>query len=1112
MKRNFWAAVMLFWMPWVLAQANLAVRLAIIPETSDANQVADLLAAELSKNSQIQLLERTDIDKVYHEQGLSAANRDYLKLGQVLGADGLLLLEISNASTNQFLNTRLIAVKPGVVLVDKRFLWPIKKEGEWSPLFAEHLNPFLPKLSVLAKDAIPISVVNIRSAVTSPEASETERELKALTIQRLSREPQLFVLERQRMQSMSEENNLEGVDDSGFWNGSYLIEGVFDRDGYTPGNMTINLELTPPKGGMPIKFSLAGSRTNLLDLINDLAKQLTSALQVATRAKPWNAADEAEEFFGEAKWAYRWGVLPEAQAASEAAWALGKRTKELSMLRIRAYADDVGSVNEHGNLFVPAYPDPEKLPALVRALELYCRDTPVIFTNTLASDPDSVLDGIRVFRLAVPLVDGFYQTAELREGRQEQLAELRRLCRQLCSILEAKVPQLDAEATAEVWSGRLPVSVRQLYGALQQQLVMYDLVKWEEGSVLFERPEDCLPLFRQMLERGFMPTERPRIIGWTWEERKRVPKVRRQFIEDLCASTNPAIRMDGLSLALISAGFYPEAEFHAREEELLAAIWNDRAWVFSRAEHAAILECAETILRDKYNEVDVNRCFTREPFASFRQNLRRAYLMTVTNIDPKVAEALFKCRYPTVSADEATELIPLLDKRTNENRAILNAASSFRMVAGVTSRNSMPSVDKPTMPPAEPMVVRFIPWTGDAFDAPPESRPQVQRLIIRGSELWAHVQYLKRNEFVPLDSPSYYVAVDQLTGRAKTISFPERLGSPDSGFEVTADSLYISVQNHLERFRFRENKWDSIAVPMVRGSEITEFAGRLYLSTTDSLLEVDPDSASVSIVASLRRRPPVDEMDTALGNGSHEFFRAGNMLGLSLGSQVFISDSGKLNWHRLAEFPFEMSPTAKYYSDQGVLFFSAGSRAQLTAVWIDNEAPALLLEQRTAFKSTNQSLTKPVASPIWEWPEPFPLDIPCLVAEGKSLWILVPRAARWPFSKVDERVIFQDDRQATLLYFGAGGRRPLAVPLRFEKDGRSTDPFDRDLQVWRFKMAPITFWLETPSGLVLACPNLMGHWLLPWPELEKRREPIPVIVPDGNGSKLSPGNTESIPP
>ncbi|MDR3457389.1 MAG: CsgG/HfaB family protein [Verrucomicrobiae bacterium] len=323
------------------AQTNGPVWLALIAESADAGGPADLLTAELSSHTNLQLLERNEIERVYREQGMSAGNKDYLKLGQVLGADGLLLIEMVKGDGNPILNLRLVATKPGVVLFTEKISWSPANMSGWSSALAEHLDQLTPKLAVLVKDAIPISVVNLRSATTSVEARETERQLKLLVIQRLSQERQIFVLERQRMDFLEEEKRLK-LDDSTFWNGSYLLEGVVDQNGHSQETVTINARLTPPKGGAPVLIEAAGSRTNLTEVINQLAAEVNAALKISTTAPEWKAQDEAAQYFDEAKWALRWGVVPEAETAADSAWALGKRDVECALVRVRAYVSEVG--------------------------------------------------------------------------------------------------------------------------------------------------------------------------------------------------------------------------------------------------------------------------------------------------------------------------------------------------------------------------------------------------------------------------------------------------------------------------------------------------------------------------------------------------------------------------------------------------------------------------------------------------------------------------------------------------------------------------------------------------------------------------------------------------
>ena len=332
--------------PRLLAQTNEMARLALISESTNTAVAADVLTAELSARPNVRLLERNEVDKAYREQALSAGSRDFLKMGQMLGADGLLLLGTIGEGTNQFLTARLIAVKPGVVLSAERFFSPIKDPNAWSSAFADHLEHFLPKLTVLVKDAIPVSIVNLRSARSSADASETERQLKLLAIQRLSSERRIFVLERQRMQALSEEKELK-LEDSAFWNGSYLLDGTIDQNGFSTETLTINARLTPPKGGVPIQFEISGSRTNLGSVVNQLAREVTRRLQIQANAPEWKPFDEAAKFFEEARWAMRWGVLAEAESAADAAWALGKTDADCACLRVESYLAELSTTVGH---------------------------------------------------------------------------------------------------------------------------------------------------------------------------------------------------------------------------------------------------------------------------------------------------------------------------------------------------------------------------------------------------------------------------------------------------------------------------------------------------------------------------------------------------------------------------------------------------------------------------------------------------------------------------------------------------------------------------------------------------------------------------------------------
>lgn len=418
----------------LLAQTNAPIRLAVVSESGNVKTTADVLTAQLSSNGKIQLLERDQIKKVYRELGLSAANRDDLKLGRMLEADGLLVLNVVRTPTGVNLKARLVAVKPGVVLTDLSFPWPLKDTTQWAKSVANHLKVFLPKLAVLAKDAIPISIVNFRAAISAIGEREAERELKLLTIQRLSQEQRLFVLERQGMQLLSREKALE-PDESAFWDGSYLLDGVVDQSGYSPKTVTINARLTPPKGGVPLTFEVSGSRTNLTEVVNRLAARVNQQLNVQSTVGEWSAAEEADQYYQEAKWAMRWELYPEAQAAAETSWALGRHNPETARLRICAYSQSIplqSPVSNHlpdtifqKQILVLAIPDRHQFRLLIRAMDLFCQDAPYVLGGTNKPDPTGFLIGLQLVRRAAGLLESYYYAAELRANNREQLFDLR---------------------------------------------------------------------------------------------------------------------------------------------------------------------------------------------------------------------------------------------------------------------------------------------------------------------------------------------------------------------------------------------------------------------------------------------------------------------------------------------------------------------------------------------------------------------------------------------------------------------------------------------------------------------------------------------------------------
>jgi hypothetical protein len=84
--------------------SSFPVGLALTAEEPVAAPAANLLKLHLSSKERLQMPERAEIARVCREQGLPAANQNYLKLGQVLGMDGW-LVRFGNHRANRCLSS-----------------------------------------------------------------------------------------------------------------------------------------------------------------------------------------------------------------------------------------------------------------------------------------------------------------------------------------------------------------------------------------------------------------------------------------------------------------------------------------------------------------------------------------------------------------------------------------------------------------------------------------------------------------------------------------------------------------------------------------------------------------------------------------------------------------------------------------------------------------------------------------------------------------------------------------------------------------------------------------------------------------------------------------------
>jgi len=79
-----------------------------------------------------------------------------------------------------------------------------------------------PKLFVRKEDAIPVSLLSLRSSVITPDTMALDRQLGDMLARSVSAQPKVFVLERQRLERLAYEKEWQ-ADTEAFWNGAMVI-------------------------------------------------------------------------------------------------------------------------------------------------------------------------------------------------------------------------------------------------------------------------------------------------------------------------------------------------------------------------------------------------------------------------------------------------------------------------------------------------------------------------------------------------------------------------------------------------------------------------------------------------------------------------------------------------------------------------------------------------------------------------------------------------------------------------------------------------------------------------------------------------------------------------
>jgi hypothetical protein len=320
------------------------VKLAIIAKPGKHRYNIDMLTEKFSKQPHCTLLERNDIDYIIKEHKLTALAivKNGIRIGQLIGADGVIIVSTVKVNDKNYIYLRLASVKSGVIIGTATYqLDQQSRELDFADAAVRHFSTLLSKLSLNRDELVNISILNFRSSSPAVRITGLERTIPKLLTLKLSMNKKTIVNERWNSWQLAFEKEL-AHDSSAFKTGNILIDGEIksrSRESEDTGSnngfieITLRINRQTEKDLKTIKVS--GETRQLPALIEKIAEKIQLYLKNSSKTTPWDIKAESQRFYKDAKWAYDFGKFKQAEDAIEAALTLGLDSFESAVLHAR---------------------------------------------------------------------------------------------------------------------------------------------------------------------------------------------------------------------------------------------------------------------------------------------------------------------------------------------------------------------------------------------------------------------------------------------------------------------------------------------------------------------------------------------------------------------------------------------------------------------------------------------------------------------------------------------------------------------------------------------------------------------------------------------------------
>ena len=310
------------------AAPSSAVRVAVI-DTAGLKKFTSILEACCAKDKRIVQVDRTMIHALVKEQRLQTvlSQRNWRQAGKMLNAEVIVL--IGKGKRHAF--ARVIATHLGVVLAEHRFDAAHKLPEAQAQHVYNLLGRDLRKALLKPKDVLLLSAAALTAEVYSPKLVGLERRVTLELLHHLANHKQIVLLERRRLDTVAWE---QGLDPSAkLATAKAVLIGSISRKN---GKILLDGTLRPAgRNAVHIGVDAPSDKPELL--APRIVAAILKAADLAT-AKPLSLKSEADFHARQAKTLVYHGLIPEAAAAADSAFALGCRDRELLLNRVIAHS------------------------------------------------------------------------------------------------------------------------------------------------------------------------------------------------------------------------------------------------------------------------------------------------------------------------------------------------------------------------------------------------------------------------------------------------------------------------------------------------------------------------------------------------------------------------------------------------------------------------------------------------------------------------------------------------------------------------------------------------------------------------------------------------------